>query len=1488
MAPPESRQFARREAPAPLRRHTLLILLTLALLIVDDCASVRALKISSLISRRLSSPAEPSTAGPPPDEAETWPHQYDGTLSRRKEAGKHGSSGSETSQGITGEDGVLAKDEGGRAPPIDEAYLRQQADLLLRCEDTGTPFPLASGVDARAVEALHAQVKAGDRGVDAEHTPTRDLADLANMYYEEVATQLRRHKREALTHGWDAGTPRHSQDPQDEETSQLCWKLRPALPAPGKTSFAQGISRMLHRLGLVFRRAFRGTRVVRAKIKNWFQRRMKGKEGGTRKDSKALQFLKRLASLVQQKVAILAKRIVGHIVRCLPAILLGFNIFLVATASITVAASPASPLAILSLVASIIGFLSFAVSKGIELNRQAFTQGFSSRLQTSHFQTFGLVWAQLRAEETVQVDMTAAAMTGTRDAKNDGDVAPERRNEDPKEPQPWTEINEAFIGAREMADGQTVVAENIDADAQWVKAARVPAGEPGAVPPSPAALEEVRSKMRDNLTKRKASVVLRKHLEGMKTSWREKRFAGLGKILTASLRMVFDAFNFAVSLLLRAFGSAWAFVVDVAIRKAISFFRMLKTFQAIAAFFEKFQSILRWLFGRGRFFYDFVDPYRNLISFAFSNRVLLSQLANGTLMLTSSSGLFFVGTFLWVVSKPLWSWYLTKQGMVDASLLEQAQRDLAEDAIAYKSFLLGAAAFRPKTAGEAPFVFPNVSETQLVEIIFIMNFLDMYKVPNLPDASVLSNTTPSQSFLLFQRIRTLDEFRAQLSPGNRTLFEETFSTLKTWDSTKSLHIVHSVLTRNIQHCALQYGEAAFRREIETRYREMALKKKASPQDFPWFIHLTAKKRQMFSKRVFNALKRHPNSVSNPVHIKRAVTGALGAVTKQLLTEKMSTWAGALVHHAAVNVMGSQLVLQLYKDEYQVVDRTSLRVSNVPVDLYPFRDDLEATLEELFVFDPAAQVLAVRKERDVQVNLERFFLAEDVAGLRALGAMSDHSRSSGLKCESSRPTVLAFPEIKEAAVTFVSEARECNHAATAYFLKMQVDRQFMADVGRGIFKRDPGSCAPFRTSALEALDILADQVATADAWQLPNTAQKILDVVVDEHPAVASVYYKFSRQIVSDAERQTPEGMFKLIQAVRNFVREDERFRVTATFLKQSSYARFRTEVNDTIDAPVLALIHKIISKYSTFSVAALEAYVYERLGGMVIEFEGEAETALWQGVRAHFARDFTKIMQSFRSPHERVKLGMPLKQDQVRFQTFPKTVGISLQAMAFMYMQSNAEVTAALTGVMSSVLSKARVAARTADLPPDILAECPVCQTVQKLFQHLRNKETVIKDGSDEENTVLGMVDKIAETYEKQANSLGVYFRWGDWFPQRHNCVRWTEDQIRFVKLQLASAVKPLRRRKRGWASFFSRLMHQWTARKSATTGVAEDLVESIREMNLYGVEGFDFRLGLRYAYKQFISEKFQEEATEAWDYAEQQMIHGEPHTQSTAANGGV
>lgn len=130
--------------------------------------------------------------------------------------------------------------------------------------------------------------------------------------------------------------------------------------------------------------------------------------------------------------------------------------------------------------------------------------------------------------------------------------------------------------------------------------------------------------------------------------------------------------------------------------KAIRFLRMLKAFQKVARFFQRFQIALKWLFERGRFYYDFLDPYRNVVSFLVGRKELVAQLLKGTLVVTSQGGMLFLATLLWSVTKPLWSWYLTRQGMEDAEIARRARDELSENATAYRTFLVGAAALTPR------------------------------------------------------------------------------------------------------------------------------------------------------------------------------------------------------------------------------------------------------------------------------------------------------------------------------------------------------------------------------------------------------------------------------------------------------------------------------------------------------------------------------------------------------------------------------------------------------------------------------------------------------------------------------------------------------------------------------------------------------------------------------------------------------------------------
>ncbi|PHJ25966.1 transmembrane protein, partial [Cystoisospora suis] len=497
-------------------------------------------------------------------------------------------------------------------------------------------------------------------------------------------------------------------------------------------------------------------------------------------------------------------------------------------------------------------------------------------------------------------------------------------------------------------------------------------------------LEEIRQRMKENLTKVTHKEKMERRKQRIKETWEEKRFKGAGVILLTALRMMFSSVNRGVHLLLRAFGSAWTYVVDIALAKAIRFLRMLKAFQKVARFFQRFQIALKWLFERGRFYYDFLDPYRNFISFLVSKQELVGQLLKGTLVVTSQGGMLFLATLLWTVTKPLWSWYLTRQGMEDAEIARRARDELSENATAYRTFLLGSAALKPTGESlQAPFEFKDISQTQLTEVMFFMTYLETYKIPHLPDSSTLVDMSPLESFNVYGRIRALREFMDRLSEEDRQRFSSVFTAFQTWDSEKSLNNAHAILMRNIQHCALRYGASAFKDEIKKQYYRMQSRGRKVRKKGSWFIALAPQERLVLAEKLHRAIARHASAVSDHLQIRNVISKTLYDITGKVADERLIVWLAALTQHVAVTVMAKEIVLRLYKGDRQVVDPYSLRVSPLPVDQLSTTRELQSTLRRLFSVRHSEDVLRgligeisdEEAEDEDLGELERSFLIE---------------------------------------------------------------------------------------------------------------------------------------------------------------------------------------------------------------------------------------------------------------------------------------------------------------------------------------------------------------------------------------------------------------------------------------------------------------------------------------------------------------------------------
>lgn len=516
-----------------------------------------------------------------------------------------------------------------------------------------------SQISAESIETRH--LPAGTHAPQAARRfaswSTEDIKAYADEFFDEMSMELRRYKRRAEAHGRRTARTEAHELQGDLLGVYLCQQLRPQNLPSSDTGYLTRLGRMFHRLEKSLSRATRAVRVAGTKIAQWFKRRFGSDD---REPSEAARFLKKMAALAKEKVKLIAMKITAELIRYMPTILLCINIFLLVSVSVALASNP-SVFAILGFVSAISSFLAFVVSKGTELNQQEFAESIFDKLTPNRsLQTFGLYWADVRAEQIVHVATSpgplgsdslggatvvpSSSSTASTQATTPGSSSPQRtedqnNGEDPvryvptEPPLPFLQdVTAALKAANEIqhaqdfpslddnpgeysgeaASGKTKEERTTSSGHRGSlssarsgkeggdKAGREEDGGEEAEGEPPAGsverggssrtvrvheqakgsgpsknessgrtkeelfqetLDEIRRRMKENLTKVPLKEELKKHRDRIKQAWREGRFRGAGVIVLTALRLTFSSVNYGVQLLLRAFGSAWTYLI---------------------------------------------------------------------------------------------------------------------------------------------------------------------------------------------------------------------------------------------------------------------------------------------------------------------------------------------------------------------------------------------------------------------------------------------------------------------------------------------------------------------------------------------------------------------------------------------------------------------------------------------------------------------------------------------------------------------------------------------------------------------------------------------------------------------------------------------------------------------------------------------------------------------------------------------------------------
>lgn len=121
---------------------------------------------------------------------------------------------------------------------------------------------------------------------------------------------------------------------------------------------------------------------------------------------------------------------------------------------------------------------------------------------------------------------------------------------------------------------------------------------------------------------------------------------------------------------------------------------MLKLFSVIAAWFEKFASLVRWLASQGKFFLKVFDVFRSTASFFATNADKVGAVIKGTIGISASAldTTIFFALFLNALTKPVYGSYFAYRGMLEDRTKASAIEEFSSNRKALLNFLLGSTA----------------------------------------------------------------------------------------------------------------------------------------------------------------------------------------------------------------------------------------------------------------------------------------------------------------------------------------------------------------------------------------------------------------------------------------------------------------------------------------------------------------------------------------------------------------------------------------------------------------------------------------------------------------------------------------------------------------------------------------------------------------------------------------------------------------------------
>nr|CEL70773.1 TPA: hypothetical protein BN1204_064520 [Neospora caninum Liverpool] len=898
---------------------------------------------------------------------------------------------------------------------------------------------------------------------------------------------------------------------------EVCTKLKPRdlQPRPQKRSW---LSRTFHRLGRAFGAVRTGAAVAKTKIMKWL--RFQKNSDVKKQRSKTYTVLRRMASRAWAHTKMFGKKVVAQIMRMLPLFFFVLNTVVLGLSISSVVVAP-NPLSIIAVVCAITNILSFAFSEGTRIRGVQLTRSIASRSESQQTELFGLVWADLKAEQDA-ADISQVPGGEPADAK--------RKAKTP-----------------DAADMEAIkLSQDVDKDSS------VPEGELQA-PPESQTLKAVRATMYQNLKSNSEKELRDKLKSDIKEAWRSGRWKGLNRILFASLRLLLEYASLGVKNVLEMFGSAWLWVLDHALRKSVRQLRMFKLFGKVSGYGERLFYFMQWWMMTARYYIEYTEAIRDLVAFIIENSSKISMLVQGGLSLVGGTGgpIFFC-VFLWKLSKPAWKLYLTDAALKTSSIHERAATEFMMSQKDYHNFLLGTRAL-VGDADNGPALELHLPQHQTTELIFLMAYLERYKLPQAAHrVGLLEGSNPMQQYLAYERVTRLKELVSRVPQEARGQLVNLFSELSRWDMTRTSDSLHGLIINNLQRCAILYGRRELARMIEKEMRRFQVAGSVcATTDWTRF---SSSERKSLPKTLSFLVSSDPRVLTNQYLLQRRILAYIASYQRSRIKPCQLAWLANTVIRCAYEVIDRELLFTLDGDHNYALDRTTVRVNNLPSFLYGDTRGLKELLQKFFTFFP----MSVLKHPIRQGTPGRALLADmhlDISS-GVIGILRNISPRYGERhttravkrthCPMQVPTIEINTAMRYVKLRFLTSTTTpappatpdpddnqpseterssdtgseqaatdplCAEVAARSILRQQVTKAVKGEVRRTIFGIPDTVCAPINSPGFVALSRLIDEFVNGGVTddQLPEALKTGLDILVNEHPSLVAAFASIHRE-----------------------------------------------------------------------------------------------------------------------------------------------------------------------------------------------------------------------------------------------------------------------------------------------------------------------------------------------------------------------------------------